>query len=184
MTPLPNPFGIEISPLLKTWHFQFVGMKTALDIGCAHGSNAKYLASLGLQVDAIDKNLPNCESFDGVTFTREDILTYSLDKKYDMILALNVLQFLTDKDKYETMARLQHALAPCGLLFITSFTRKDPSYRNSRMIRSHFKEGELLNWAHRNNFIVKAYDEKVIQDCHEPIGEHQHGLVTLVAQKK
>lgn len=52
-----NPFGKEVSTLLKTWQHTFTNAKNALDAGCAHGSNAKFLASFGIQVDAVDIKL-------------------------------------------------------------------------------------------------------------------------------
>lgn len=178
-----NPFGKEVSTLLKTWQHTFMNAKNALDAGCAHGSNAKFLASFGIRVDAVDIKLPPHEVNTQINYIQSDILTFAFDKKYDVILALNVLQFLTAKDKYKIMDCFIKSLSQGGVIFIRSFTQKDPSFNNSKIIKSHFAQDELRWWVQNNRLKILAYDEKVINDCHEPIGKHQHGLVSLVAQK-
>lgn len=183
MTAQNNPFGKEVSSLLKDWKHTFSHAKNALDAGCAHGSNAKFLASFDIQVDAVDIKLPPHDSTLRIKYIQSDILTFSFEKKYDVILALNVLQFLTAKDKYKVMDNFLKSLSQNGMIFISSFTQKDPSFNNSKNIQSHFAKEELRKWAQDNHLNIIAYEEKVVNDCHEPIGEHQHGLVSLVAQK-
>lgn len=178
-----NPFGKEVSLLLKNRQHTLSHAKNALDTGCAHGSNAKFLASLGIQIDAVDIKLPPNESTPLVNYIQSDILTFPFDKKYDVILALNVLQFFTPKDKYKVMDFFLTSLSRGGMIFIRSFTPKDPRFNNSKNIQSHFAKNELRRWACDNHLKIIDYEEKVINDCHEPIGKHRHGLVSLVAQK-
>ena len=140
-----NPFGKNIATLLQNQETEISLAKTALDIGCAYGANAYYLASLGINVDAIDKLLPATPPNPLIKFQKCDILNFSFEKKYDIILAFNILQFLSKDDKYAVLKRIAKSLTANGLLFIQSFSEKDPSFGKSINIKSHFAKKELLN---------------------------------------
>ncbi|MDR2902757.1 MAG: class I SAM-dependent methyltransferase [Lactobacillales bacterium] len=179
-----NPFGVKVSTRLTRYKNALASKATALDIGCARGSNSFYLASLGLDVDAIDTSADYTGTNPNICFEKTDVRDFAFAKKYDVIVALNILQFLTASDKYAVMDKMLAALKPDGWLFIQSFTEDDPTFLNARPDRSHFKRDELRAWALKNNLQIKSYTEEIVADDHEPIGKHIHGIVSLIAIKE
>lgn len=156
--------------------------KTALDIGCAHGAKSIYLADLGLSVTAIDKEVPLDFTDQRIKIIQTDIQNFNFGK-YDIVLALNVLQFLDKERQLEILNKIISSLTTKGVLFVTSFTTEDPSFRKSKSIIGHFKQNELYNFAKTNNLRIIHYNEKIKEDNHEPLGIHQHGIVELIAEK-
>lgn len=177
-----NPFGIKNSTLLVQYSSLLNGKKTALDIGCAHGAKSIYLADLGLKVTAIDRDVPLDFTDARINIIETEVQNFNFGK-YDVILAINILQFLDKKNQLEILNRIVSSLTPKGILFITSFTTKDPSFRKSKSIIGHFKQNELYNFAITNNLKIIYYHEQIREDNHEPLGIHQHGIVELIAEK-
>ncbi len=60
------PFGINVSKLLMAYSDLLKNRKSALDIGCANGSNSVYLDNLGLNVTAVDKDIPKNFKSNGI----------------------------------------------------------------------------------------------------------------------
>lgn len=177
-----NPFGIKNSKLLTQYSNLLKYKNTALDIGCARGAKSIYLADLGLKVTAIDKEVPIDFTDTRINIVQTEVQNFNFES-YDIILALNVLQFLDKKNQLEILNRIVSSLTSKGVLFITSFTTEDPSYRKSKSIIGHFQANELYNFAIKNNLKIIHYEEQIKEDNHEPLGKHQHGIVELVAEK-
>ena len=183
MNKAPSPFGKVVSPILKGRKQELTGLKTGLDIGCAYGANSRYLASLGIEMDAIDKALPgDINADENINFQRMDVMDFPFNKAYDIILAMNVLQFLTPDNRVKVMDSIWRSLNQNGWLFINSFTADDEGVKRC-LYESHFEAGELLDWAKEKGLVVKSYREKIINDNHKPCGRHRHGVVTLVGTK-
>lgn len=183
MSRLDNPFCQKVSTLLADQKKELFPLKTALDIGCAYGANSFFLASAGLIVDAIDKALPeDIEKHPNVTFKNISVLDFSFDKKYDIIMAINVLQFLYPKDREDILNKMYHSLNKNGWMFIQSFTPEDEGVQKG-LYKSHFEKNELQNWAKSKKITIKSYAEKIISDDHPPHGKHTHGVVIFVGTK-
>ena len=176
------PFGIKTSKLISDYSYLLNGKRNALDIGCAHGSNSICLSRLGLDVTAVDKDIPEDFSTDNIHITKANILDFKFDR-YDIVLALNVLQFLDKENQSQILNKICFAMNKEGVLFVTSFTDKDPDYKISKKVIGCFKENELYNFAKDNGLKIIHYVEKTIEDNHEPYGPHKHSIVELVAQK-
>jgi len=175
-----NPYGKSPSLILKKWAKELSGLKTGLDVGCAHGEDSRYLASLGIKMDAVDKILPDdIKTHKNVSFQGLDILDFSFDKTYDVVLSINSLQFLTEKDRKKVMDKMYSSLNRGGLLFIVSFT----ALNKGGTFESCFKRNELRNWAEEKGLVVKYYKEESKIESHEPYGKHRHELVYLVGAK-
>lgn len=177
-----NPFGHLPSPWIKQYETQIKTKKTALDIGCAHGGRSYQLAEMGLSVTAIDKELPNVRAHSGIRFIESDIRNFNFER-YDIVLAINVLQFLDKTSQQIVLENIITSLNSDGFLFIESFTDKDYSFGHTS-ISGHFKQDELKEWALQNKLRIVEYHEDCMTDNHFPIGTHIHGIVTLVAQKR
>ena len=104
---------------------QFAGAR-ALDIGCGTGYFAEVLRSRGvlnyLGVDIADtlfdglrKQLPEYR------FQKLDVSTLPLEGSYDLIIAMDVLQHITDDAKFRyAIANMQSHLAPGGVIVIST----------------------------------------------------------------
>ena len=177
-----NSFGHRPSPWIEQYKTLIKTKKTALDIGCAHGGRSYQLAEMGLSVTAIDKNLPNVLPCHNIKFVEDDIRQFNFEH-YDVILAINILQFLDKASQHVVLTHIVQSLNSDGLLFIESFTDKDCSFGHTS-ISGHFKYHELKQWAYRNRLHLLEYKEETINDNHEPMGAHSHGIVRLVAKKE
>jgi 2-polyprenyl-3-methyl-5-hydroxy-6-metoxy-1,4-benzoquinol methylase len=175
-----NPFGQRVFPPLKKHSKELSKLKTALDIGCANGADSRYLASLGLAVDAVDKKLPDgLESCEKITFQQIDIRDFPFDKKYDVIVVRNVLHCFYPEKRDALMVKIYDALNVGGYLFITNFTDKD-----SMSAPGKFKEYELFDWTASRMRIQQFFDGEETHDNHDDSpGQHSHNAVMVVGKK-
>lgn len=179
-----NYFGLKVADFLERYESRLKEKKTALDIGCANGANARYLAELGLNVIGLDIELPkNIELHKNVIWLKEDILDFDFTQKFDVIIAFNILQFLDIGNRNRILDKMYKALNPDGLMMIKSFTQKDPSYLKGQRL-GQFAENELLEWAECKEMHISEYQEKEIEDFHQPIGKHTHGIVYFAGIKE
>lgn len=179
-----NPYGRQVHDLLKQFSAVFSGKKTALDIGCAVGINAFYLAQQNITVTAVDKKLPPDKIENPlIAFEETDVCGFSF-KQYDIILALNVLQFINKEKQSDVLENIFQSLNNNGVLFINAFAQTDPTYNHVPYIQGHFAPNELKDWAVKHSLEIIFYAEETFVDNHPPHGEHRHGFVRLVAKKK
>ncbi|TMR22369.1 class I SAM-dependent methyltransferase [Nonomuraea turkmeniaca] len=95
------------------------GCRTALDVGCGTGKFARRLASLGIEVDAVDPAAEVIEAAEaeggGPRFHHADITRMELpERRYDYISCLASIHHVP----FGTVAGLRDALAPGGVLAI------------------------------------------------------------------
>ncbi|MGI5285869.1 class I SAM-dependent methyltransferase [Nonomuraea polychroma] len=95
------------------------GCQTALDVGCGTGRFARRLASLGIQVDAVDPAAEVIKAAEaaggGPRFHHADITEMELPEgRYDYISCLASIHHVP----FGTVAALRDALAPGGVLAI------------------------------------------------------------------
>ncbi|MCB9025613.1 MAG: class I SAM-dependent methyltransferase [Bdellovibrionaceae bacterium] len=192
-----SPFGYEVPPLLSNHCDLFKGGR-AIDVGCANGTATKWLRAKGYDAIGIDNHLYE-DQLPKYIF-KADIRTFELNR-FDLILALNVLQFLKFSEKKSVFAKFLDGLLPGGLLIIESFTTQDETYNRFRRdneeevepntfwsprrnaYASFFALGELRDWAKQANLLEIFYNEEIIQDNHPPVGVHNHGIVSAVFKK-
>ncbi|HEY3267873.1 MAG TPA: class I SAM-dependent methyltransferase [Armatimonadota bacterium] len=89
-----------------------------LDAGCGTGNVTRLLAERGpvLGVDASHVAIERAISLggDGVRYETGDLRTCPLPEGVDLIVASEVLYYLTDADRQPVISRLADALAPAG----------------------------------------------------------------------
>jgi len=184
MTEKTNPFdlqfGRQVLPAIKNRSEELSGLKTALDIGCSNGANSRYLASLGLAVDAIDTKLPkNIGDCKNVSFKQMDILDFPFDKKYDVIIAINVLHFLSPEDRNTVMSKMYKALNKDGYLFIRGLTMKD-----QMVAKGKFEEDELFTWGVPKIKFLEFFEGEKPDINHDGSpGTHIHHITVLAGEK-
>ncbi len=97
----------------------------ALDVGSGQGFITNKLAEIGFSVDSIDKN--NSDS--------EDIRIYDLKtNNYDLIIARNVLPFLSSREEtFTVINKLFSGLKSGGVMYFTIFGPKDDWANDPKM---------------------------------------------------
>lgn len=97
----------------------------ALDLGCSDGSVSLILLENGYEVDAVDIKPQEIE---GVNFIQRDVRNFSIKENYyDLIVCINVLPFLSNRQEVEeTVARMYTGLKKGGVMYFTLFGTRDP----------------------------------------------------------
>lgn len=164
-----------------------------LDLGCGEGKDSFFLAKNNFDVTAIDfseegiKKLNKFAKKEKLNIKADvsDVETYLQDcGEFDAIFAMDVLQFIDQKNIFNVIKKIQSRTKPEGLNVIASFVAENP--RQKKMIlskgRYFFDEGELKKLY--KDWKILFYEEKL--DDWETHGEprHRHFTVKLIAQKK
>ena len=127
--------------------------ENALDLGCGLGLLSQRLTSradhvLGMDISpvAIGHACRRARAFDKLTFEQGDILNLSssLDGKFDLVVAADVLYYLSplDEDLLHSVARrIARLLTPGGTCLLANhfFFHADPDSRLSRKIHHAFE---------------------------------------------
>ncbi len=106
-----------------------------LEVGCGIGTQtrllAEYIQSPGkiLANDISEKSIEvakkQLQSFSHITFVAEDITTYELEEKFDLILMPDVIEHIPLELHYDLFAKLSNLLADDGMILIHI---PEPSY--------------------------------------------------------
>lgn len=169
----------EILPIIKTG--------TALDLGCGCGGNSILLAKNGFKVIALDKNiestnclkkrLRNSKTANRITIKSVDLKKSSWPtKKYSLILALNVLHFLSERRATFLINKAKKSLSKNSIIFIRVFSNKNKTVGFSptpSQMRESFSGFKILHFRHYH-----------VKENHPPKGTHSHWVIDLIAQKK
>jgi len=197
----------ELQPdeLLTWFDFLIPSSGRGLDLGSGSGKNALYLASKGLEMQAVDisrkalsllKEQAQILKLNVQTF-RQDIFQFPIEEnKYDVILCLWSLMFSATEKIQEISRKIIAGLSPNGLLFASAYTVRDPSYFSAeRMLknigerlfesRDHrflyfFAPGELEGYFKDLQIIFYAEGHSLDfkHSC-----SHRHGWAQLIARK-
>lgn len=101
---------------------------TALDVGCGEGQDLAFLAEVGYQATGIDfvenavdkaRHLLSTRGLQA-TVEHHDLRTYDWSKRFDLVQAVNSLQFLGE-DAKTVLPRVIEATAPGGVLGLSLF---------------------------------------------------------------
>ncbi|OGU31934.1 MAG: hypothetical protein A2X67_10620 [Ignavibacteria bacterium GWA2_55_11] len=100
---------------------------TVLDIGCGTGHFTKVLQQNGvtnyLGIDIVDTLFEELRTrFPCYRFQQHDISAKPLEGTYDVILAMDVLQHITDETKFcYALANIKSHLSPSGVVIISTY---------------------------------------------------------------
>jgi len=101
---------------------------TALDVGCGEGQDSVFLAASGYDVTGLDfvenalikaRRLAEIQKLD-VQFVPTDLRSWNWEQQFDLVLAVNSLQFLGE-DTREILQSVIAATAPGGVLGLSLF---------------------------------------------------------------
>jgi cyclopropane fatty-acyl-phospholipid synthase-like methyltransferase len=187
-------WGSKVNPIIgKALKFFKTkqGLK-ALDLGCGQGKEAFFLAKKGFDVTAIDSSSAAIKQIKEKTKNYKlpiksicrDVANYKIKKGgYDIIAAMNVLQFLEKKEVMNLINNVKAGLRNNGLAVLSAFTTKDASRQSKKKLRYYFKQGEMRYCF--KDFKILYYSEKIISDSGHPSmpWPHQHGIVEIIVCK-
>lgn len=200
-------FGTKVNKKIVSLLKLFNG-KNILDLGCAYGANALYLASKGFNVIAVDydekalsflqNKAINANVSIKVKNVRIEKYKFS-DKNFSLILALNVLHFFEFKIILDLINKIEKSLAKNGILYARVFSLNDPSCKiiarktspveNNTFFSTktgrfyhYFSIQELKDILKR--FKILEISEFFVDDNHVPDGYHKHCVIDIIAKRR
>ena len=191
-------FGQKLNPkieeLIKILPFR----GKVLDIGAGMGTNSIFLAERGFNVTCMDSNKEVIEvikkTHPNINAVNQNVLDFEFKKnEYDLILAINVLNFFKLDDIKNIINNIIESLKKNGLIYLQIFSINDQSYnkflelaeksggqntfysRKTQSFTHFFNKQELIDFFDKNTII--DIEELIIKDNHPPNGEHEHGII-------
>ena len=153
------------TPTVSTWLARFAATikasGAALDLACGSGRHARYLAELGLQVEAVDRDAAALAQLDGVprvTTRCADLEAGAwpyAGRTFDAIVVTNYLH----RPLFPLLAA---ALAPGGVLIYETFRLGNESYGKPSNPDFLLRPGELLDFAKTSGLEVLAFEDGFI----------------------
>ncbi len=141
-------------------HYRAASGRRACDIACGNGRNAKFLASRGFSVDAIDispKALSLIEGYEKINRIEADLDFFDLkEEEYDLVVNINFL----NRSLFE---KFEKAMKPGGVLIFESFVHSE---KNEADMNPNYllKPKELLYSF--SNFDIIEYKEKMVPNIY------------------
>ena len=136
-----------------------------LDLGCGAGVDAKYLAENGFKVEAVDLNERSVEEIKklcsglSVSVIQKNVADYDIvSNTYQLIIAWNILSFLTKNESRKILLDIQEGLTKDGIFVFSLFGLEDDWAKNHPEM-SFWTKDELKNLLPKINFI-KLSEEK------------------------
>jgi tellurite methyltransferase len=102
----------------------YVKGKQVLDLGVGSGRNTELLINKGFKVTGVDSSpdalriLNNKIDSPNLTLINDDLLEYQFNKKFDLILSIGVLHFLSPKNSQELLKKIQNHTKIGGINFV------------------------------------------------------------------
>ena len=183
-----NVFGLKPTAILETALKVVSNKSIALDIGAGQGRDTIFLAKSGFAVDSIEKSDVAINYLKSLNISKVNPIQTRVEDfdivedRYDLINAINVLQFVDDENIPKVITKIRAGLRSGGVVVIASFTEEDPSFLE-HSFKKYFSKSELKELF--SGFEIIFYREDLVDD--KPHGgspyPHQHGIVEIVAMK-
>ena len=158
----PGLFGGGPMPVVEN-ALRYVSGGSALELGVGNGRNALYLLSKSFDVTGVDVSGEGLEILrqeagenPKLHLVESDVLEFSSDKKYDLVLAVGLLHFLNSEDIKLLVGRMKEWTKPGGLNVIA--VRMTQNLRND--LPHIFQHDELKSFYLEDGWEIKEYQEK------------------------
>jgi len=154
-----HPFDLPPSPWVREWIAWIQPGGSVLDVACGSGRHARLLAQMGLEVDAVDRDIALfADPPPGVTLLQADLeqgpWPYA-GRRFAGIVATNYLH-------RPLLPILVDSLEPLGMLIYETFARGNERFGRPSNPAFLLEPGELLD-AVRGTLRVVAYEDRVIE---------------------
>ena len=173
----PGLFGGGPMPIVES-ALKYISGGDVLELGVGNGRNALYLLSKSFDVTGVDVSKEGLEVLrqeagknPKLHLVESDVLKFSSDKKYDLVLAIGLLHFLSLEDIKLLVKRIKEWTRPGGLNVIA--VRMTQNLRND--LPHIFASNELKNFYLEDGWEIKEYSEE-----ERGVGRK---LASLIAQK-
>jgi len=132
-----------------------------LDLGAGRGRNTLFLAKKGFDVTALDSNkstligLKKAAKERGIKVKVKyaNMITYNPQRKYDVVLSLLSVHFLSKKQISKTIEKIKNYTKAGGLNVITVHTKKNKKSESARKylfkkneLKKHYKDWKILEY--------------------------------------
>ena len=164
-----------------------------LDLGCGEGKDSFFLAKNNFDITAIDLSKEGIRKVQELAKEEKikiktkvsEIQSYLKNcKKFDAVFAINVLQFIDEKNIFKTIKKIQSRTKPKGLNVISSFIAENSKQKKMSLSKGKyfFEKGEIKDLY--KDWKIIFYEEKLGKwETHgEP--KHRHFTVKIIAQKQ
>ena len=179
-------FGVKPSKLVLNI-LKYINKGKVLDLGMGYGKNAIFLAKNNFDVSGIDISkegidmcIKTCKNLNvDVDSKVEDINVFEFKTKYDVITAMNVLQFLKIEEIKNIILKMKDNTNINGLNVISVFTKENGFEElfgylfNKNELKEFYKDWKILEY------------EEFISDpeVHGNGNPHTHAIAQLIARK-
>ena len=138
-SPNVEGFVFRLKPKLLDHHIPSKKKLTVLDYGCGEGSNINYLTKNykydGYGVDISEPSIAICKKINKEKFKIIDSKVNENDNffniKFDLIISIQVLYYLNNKDLEKRLLSLNNMLKPGGYVFFTMMSTKSEYFKYS-----------------------------------------------------
>lgn len=167
----PHVNNMEVNFSRKRYGFflpvnpSFYEDKKVLDVGCGWGAGTRFLVESGAkEVKAIDFNDEAIElakekyNDEKIDYVCGDITEVDIDDDYDVVVAVEIVEHVTDEELNGLLELWKEVLTDRGVLYISTPERRLPkdNYPNG----SHWTEydfDELVGIVERKGFILRWF---------------------------
>ncbi len=172
-----NIFGKKPVALVEKVAKMLPPKAQVLDLGVGEGRNALFLARQGFSVLGIDAAPTAIERLNEVAKKEQlplrgkvaTVSQYQFGHKFDLILAIGLLHFLSQEVGHQLVARMKAATNPGGFNIVAALAEQHPFHAKPHV------------YAHQE--LKRLYDDWKIIDYREVLG-HFHGMANLAAKQK
>lgn len=170
---------------------------SAIDVGCGEGQDLAFLAACGYQASGIELTPNGVEKTQRLIEERglserahvvqSDLRHYEAREEFDLVLAVNCLQFLGD-DASAMLDRVIDLVAPQGVLGLSLFARSDEEDETAPSVRDGVwftTRREALITLAITSLKGKSWQPLEAADLWQwpRAGESPQAFVTMIAQR-
>ena len=157
-----DSFGLDPLPVVKE-SLKYISSGDVLDLGVGNGRNTLYLLSKSFNVTGVDSSEEGIKILKNkvgenpnLEIILTDVMKFEPTKKYDFILAMGLLHFLTEEQGLSLISKIQNWTKNGGINVIGA--KMNQNIANN--LPHIFKHNELKGYYEKENWFIKFYEEK------------------------
>lgn len=152
--------------------------KEVLDIGCGEKCVSLKFLEKGATVTGIDKKIVNIVH-KNFNFIHKDVRDFKFEKKYDLIIASLVLNFLNKNEATKIIEDIKKNTKDNGYNLIVCLSNEDTFFSKERFFPTLSEMKSMyLDWK-----IIKSDQGFTEMEEHGNYGPHNHNVIFMLLQK-